>query len=278
MAKSPLIRKLSRLHLKLERLLYQGMGSGNAVLINSFPKSGTHLLSQIFENQDAVRDFGYFLNNASSWRFKERSVNEVNNMVYGIKKGELVRGHLWYSNTISSILEEKNVKTFFIYRDLRDVIVSEAYYLSRMNRWHALHKYFAPYKGDINAAISLAIEGLPDGGPTGLYQNIAKRFEPFVGWISDENTFSIQFESLINVEEQLKLVTQIMSYYCGTEKVNHRLLEKSLTNIQPKKSHTFRKGSSGQWVEQFSELHKDKFKEIAGRLLVDLGYEDDLDW
>ena len=48
--------------------------------------------------------------------------------------------------------------------------------------------------------------------------------------------------------------------------------------IQPKKSHTFRSGKTGGWKQHFTDEHKDLFKEVAGDLLVRLGYEQDNDW
>ena len=48
--------------------------------------------------------------------------------------------------------------------------------------------------------------------------------------------------------------------------------------IQPKKSHTFRLGKTGGWKEYFTEEHKKLFKDVAGDLLVRLGYEKNDDW
>ena len=48
--------------------------------------------------------------------------------------------------------------------------------------------------------------------------------------------------------------------------------------ISPQKSGTFRKGKPGDWREHFSEANKGRFKEIAGDLLVRLGYEDSDQW
>jgi hypothetical protein len=41
---------------------------------------------------------------------------------------------------------------------------------------------------------------------------------------------------------------------------------------------TFRKGTIGSWQNHFSAEHKRVFKELAGNLLIDLGYEQDHDW
>ena len=48
--------------------------------------------------------------------------------------------------------------------------------------------------------------------------------------------------------------------------------------IQPKKSHTFRSGKTGGWKQHFSDEHKKLFKDVAGDLLVRLGYERSNDW
>jgi hypothetical protein len=48
--------------------------------------------------------------------------------------------------------------------------------------------------------------------------------------------------------------------------------------IQPKKSYTYRKGEAGNWREHFTPEHKDLFKQIAGDLLLQLGYETSQEW
>jgi hypothetical protein len=48
--------------------------------------------------------------------------------------------------------------------------------------------------------------------------------------------------------------------------------------IDPGRSYTFRAGKTGEWRKHFSADHKNKFKEIAGDLLVRLGYEEDQGW
>ena len=48
--------------------------------------------------------------------------------------------------------------------------------------------------------------------------------------------------------------------------------------IQPGKSRTFRSGKTGGWKEHFPREHRLLFKDVAGDLLVRLGYEKDNDW
>ena len=48
--------------------------------------------------------------------------------------------------------------------------------------------------------------------------------------------------------------------------------------IAPRRSGTFRKARPGNWREHFTEANKAQFKEQAGDLLIELGYETGLDW
>ena len=53
------------------------------------------------------------------------------------------------------------------------------------------------------------------------------------------------------------------------------------TAMDPTESHTFKKGGGGRiggWRAHFRPEHVERFKAVAGRTLVDLGYETDLDW
>jgi hypothetical protein len=48
--------------------------------------------------------------------------------------------------------------------------------------------------------------------------------------------------------------------------------------IQPRKSRTFRSGRAGAWREHFTPAHKELFLQVAGDLLVRLGYESGDSW
>jgi sulfotransferase 6B1 len=49
-------------------------------------------------------------------------------------------------------------------------------------------------------------------------------------------------------------------------------------SMDPKRSPTFRQGKSGGWRKHFTPEIRDLFKQTAGQLLIDLGYEKDLNW
>jgi hypothetical protein len=51
-----------------------------------------------------------------------------------------------------------------------------------------------------------------------------------------------------------------------------------ISRLDPQRSPTFRTGKSGGWRKAFTEEHKHLFKEVAGDLLIRLGYEINSDW
>jgi len=52
----------------------------------------------------------------------------------------------------------------------------------------------------------------------------------------------------------------------------------SESSINPTKSPTFRSGKTGEWKKDFTDEHKQIFKDIAGDLLIKLGFETNLHW
>ena len=50
------------------------------------------------------------------------------------------------------------------------------------------------------------------------------------------------------------------------------------SSINPGKSPTFRSGKTGEWKKYFKTEHKKIFNDVAGDLLIRLGYEKNRDW
>lgn len=248
------------------------------VVINSIPKSGTHLLLQIIQVLPGLRDWGLFLASTPSFSFKETPNRTMVNKISRISNRELVLSHIFYSKvTHSAFLNQKAVH-YFIYRDPRDVAISEAYYLTYSNKWHKLHKYYNSLP-DMNSRILFSIRGANQNS-FHEYPDINKRFNRYKGWISKTNVFSIKFEDLVSSKRK-ESIRRIMQFY--TDRINDKLnienlVNTALVNINPSKSHTFRNGKPSTWKEMFTPNHKAVFKKIAGNLLIELDYEQDYSW
>lgn len=280
-SRSGLVRKGSALLLqvpkRLVRLTAQAADYARRppILVNSFPKSGTHLLDQIVGAIPDCRNYGEFISSmTSSFRFQRRTPEQCRRMLAATTPGELVRAHIFYSEEARAEIERLQFVHFFIYRDPRDVVLSETHYLRTINKWHRLHPFFrdAPTLED---AISLSISGLPQLAPQVDYPDVKTRFERYAAWIDDENVLAMRFEDLTSDKRDATL-TRIAAHYAeraGTPVDVEQLVTAMLANIDPQRSHTYRKGSSGGWRSKFTAEHCRLFDEVAGDLTRRYGYE-----
>lgn len=249
------------------------------ILLNSFPKSGTHLLLQMLRGTPKTKYYGSFIASIPSITRKERSSFSYIQAIRRIVPGELVPAHLFHRQITVKEIKRANCVHLFLYRDLRDVAVSEAFYLSEMNNWHRLSRPFRNLES-LEERISAAIIGEDFFGCDLNYPNIAERFLRYSGWLKDDSVLAMRFEDIVTAIQSgnlLDLSKQI------TERLKLPIQPESLSSnmykaVDPRRSHTFREGKSGSWQNYFSEFHKRKMKEVGGDLLVELGYESNLAW
>jgi hypothetical protein len=111
-------------------------------------------------------------------------------------------------------------------------------------------------------------------------------YRQFLGWQNDPNTFSVRFEDLVTTElngrnDRLRTIICRVLHFLGVLKndlSDFSLSELPETEMDPKKSPTFRIGKRGVWRTEYKLEHVQAFKEIAGDLLIELGYEKDFEW
>jgi len=249
------------------------------VIVNSFPKSGTHLLSQVVEAIPGVTDFSTFWASTPSVTLRERSLVNTLRMIERVAPGEMIRGHLFHHPACGEAIAGRNSVHFFLYRDLRDVAVSEAKYLTYMNRYHRLHRLFRSLPDD-EERISLAIRGCDTTGRGFAFPDIASRFHRFRAWLDDERIHAVRYEDLMSGDRAVHIRAILNRYrvHCGREVEIETILKAAEQNICPERSHTFRQGTPGGWKEIFTDRHRSEMKTVAGDLLVELGYENDRDW
>ncbi len=141
---------------------------------------------------------------------------------------------------------------------------------------HVHHEYYASLP-DFNTRLNVSILGRPDAGVE--FPDIAARFAPYLGWLDRPEVLSIHFEDLIN--DRAAALTRIMDHMLARAPLpalRQEILDALEGSINPKRSPTFRSGKTGEWKKHFTPEHKKIFKDVAGELLIRLGYEKDTDW
>lgn len=265
----------------MQRLRF-GSQSANlpALLGISFPKSGTHLLDQILLGFSQVAPYARrvhsFYAEYEGESGKKRDAQQALNWLDALRPCDVASAHLFARpEAVARVCSEK-FAPYFIFRDPRDVVVSHVFYVTDMEARHVHHEYYKSLP-DFDARLKVSILGRSDTNIE--FPNIAERFAPYLGWLDHKEVLTIHFEDLIHHREAT--LTSIMDHLLSrvTLQAPRQLILDSLeASINPKKSPTFRSGKTGEWKKHFTDKHKNIFKEVAGDLLVKLGYEKDNNW
>lgn len=283
------------------RLAPRPYGRLPRLVVNGFPKAGTHLLVRcvlVLGGQHQV-DLVYR-------RLRERVPREslvapgqgvplgignpryfptrdVERELAGMWEGEFAAGHVPYSDALVGLLEKHGIKSLLILRDPRDTVVSLVYHiLSRPEGGRYL--YFTQRLCTPEERLLTVINGVEattERGPV-LVRSIGDRLASVLPWLKVPLNYTTRFERLVGPQGG------------GSEEAQHgeianiaRHVGVSLTPDQVREvaaklfgqgSKTFRRGQIGSWREHFNDEHKEAFKRVAGQYLIELGYERDLDW
>jgi hypothetical protein len=248
-----------------------------ATLANSFPKSGTHLLVQVLEAFPGIRNFDSFIASVPPIRFRERRPAVIRRRLELVAPRELVSAHLFFEPAVNDQVARRGIVHYFIFRDPRDVAVSEAFYLTYMNRWHRLHRFFRALPSD-EARIWTAIVGIPATAAPYEYPDIGKRFDRYAGWLTRPEVCLVRYEELMS-DQREAVIRRMAERYATCVPIDvEAAVAASVGMIQPAKSRTFRVGGTGGWRRHFTNGHLEAMKTVAGKLLVALGYEPDTNW
>ena len=247
---------------------------------NSKPKSGSHLLLQILNGFTQIMPYKYV--DADPVRTitrdgRRKTQAEILADLKHVPAGVIGWGYVDATKENASFLTVAGRVNYFIYRDPRDMLVSQVFFATDMHEEHGMHDYYKSLP-DFAARLNVAITGIDRDGLKMV--SVKQRYEGVFQWLEQKNTMCLRFEDLINNRD-----ATLLAMLDEVEKTGYKIpspREKALAvlvdAIQPKKSHTFRSGKTGGWKQHFTDEHRKLFKEVAGDLLVRLGYEKNNDW
>ena len=191
-----------------------------------------------------------------------------------VPEGCFITAHCVYTPELAGLFDEGGMKTVCILRDPRDVAVSQMHYLKRLKN-HFAHEEYVALPTD-RERLLVSIRGGELGGRK--LKSLAERYGRFLGWERDGGAVMVKFEDLVgpggggSVEAQRLAVGRVAAHL-GVP-VDERAVDLVGENLFGV-GRTFRKGQVGGWREEFSDEHERAAREVAGPLLVELGYEAD---
>ncbi len=248
---------------------------------NSFPKSGTHLLTQVMQGFTRIGpavDSGLpavvtFEGNTGRARAQVEILCDLQRLL----PGDIAYGHVHALPAAADFLCQPQVAAYFILRDPRDVAVSHVHYVAEMEPGHIHHRYYQQLKS-FDEQLRASILGIP--GEEAPFPDICERFTPYTSWLDHPEVLTLRYEDFITGRdaELAKVLDHALAR--GFELLVDRqpALDALAASIDPSRSPTFRSGKIGGWRKSFNDENKRLFKEIAGDLLIQLGYEKDDDW
>ncbi len=247
---------------------------------NSKPKSGSHLLLQILNGFTRIMPYKYV--EAEPVRIitkagRRRTSDEVIGELKTLPRGVIGWGYVDATPEHASFLTSAGRVNYFIYRDPRDMLVSQVFFATDMHEEHGMHDFYNSLP-DFSERLKFAITGIRRDG---LHMvSVKQRYEGVFEWLNTPGVLCLRFEDLIN--SRAAALNRMLD---EVEKTGYRIptsRDKAISilveAIQPRKSHTFRSGKTGGWREFFTAEHKNLFKDVAGELVVKLGYEINNDW
>jgi len=272
----------------MQHIRFWGQPTDLPVLLGiSFPKSGTHLLDQILLGFAEVAPYAKRLHSFYAEYEGEsgikRDPEQALHWLDSLRPCDVASAHLFARPDAVARVVSSNFIPYFIFRDPRDVVVSHVFYVTEMESRHVHHTYYQSLP-DFAARLKVSILGRQDpstgsGQARFEFPNIAERFAPYLNWLNQPEVLTIHFEDLIN--NRVQTLNRIMDHFLArvSLQTSRQLILDSLeSSINPTKSPTFRSGKTGEWKKHFTSEHKKIFKDVAGDLLIRLGYETNLNW
>lgn len=264
-----------------------------------YPKAGLHLLVamlQPFARPMPTRRYAKAGTMISSFAYHAwvNISHNVRYLTYALcqtRPGYYHYGHCGYTPEISHTLDYAGLAMVFIYRDLRDVAVSQTHHILD-DMEGAKHLDRAAYRrlGGFNEALSAVITGLQvddsEYGPV-YYPGVVERWELYAPWLDQEWVCSVCYRDARQRPEDT--AQRIVEYGMGRlaqcmevapAKIDDETMRRVVTAMvasgqDTSKSPTFRKGAVGGWRDVFTPEHVRLFKEAdTGNWIEQLNFDD----
>lgn len=254
------------------------LASAPIVFGNAMPKSGSHLLTQILAG---LTDLGPFVDpgfppvNRSEGN-QPLAESAIASAVRAMRPGDIRYGYLHAREPYLSLLCAPHWATIFLYRDPRDMLVSHVFYATDMYSQHGMHRYYTETLTSMEERLNAAIAGVVEPA----LSSVRQRYDNYLAWLEHPEILPLRFEDLIIARDAA--LNRLLDYLAarGFECAISRshAIEALKSGIASHKSGTFRKGQPGNWRDHFTDANKSRFNEVAGDLLIRLGYEQSNDW
>jgi hypothetical protein len=244
------------------------------IFLTAIPKCGTHLMGHLIT---LITGNPWLISRDNLLHLSDRSIHDFNNT-----PNVFLGTHAVASLSNMQHAKQGNYKGIFVYRDPRDSVISFAYYIAKLRQnWPELSQ--KPLDDIITEVIvnvscirsfnQESVWNMPD---LHSFTDITSLFEAYYGWLEEPYMYVTTYEKLVGSRDVVLNEIMNIAHHLGYRISLARAHE--IADLLPEPTLTFRKGVTGEWKTHFNAEHKRVFKQTAGQLLIDLGYEKDFNW
>lgn len=254
------------LYARTERLRYLGRERLDNLYLATVQKCGSQWMSAIFNDIRMKRITGLV-------RMPQRFY-EYGQHVSRFPKGFFVPGlYVSYQAFESFIEKPKNYRVIYVYRDPRDLVVSDYYSTLKTHANNAVVK-----------TMRTRLEGMSKEDGLAYIMRYNDKFSYMRSWIelsgNDKNVMHVKFEEITS--RPVEVFGRIMEH-CGITVETHvlasilseyekdKMRQRDLARRNDKTESHYRFEASSH-EREFSEMHYKLFRDITGDLLEVLGY------
>src|SRR3990172_7786099 len=211
---------------------------------NSKPKSGSHLLLQILNGFTQIMPYAFVaaepvrtIRKDGERRIADRIAADLKRLPHGV----IGWGYVEASPENVAVLCQPGHVNYFIYRDPRDMLVSQVFFATEMHEEHGMHDFYKALP-DFGERLKIAITGIDRDGLKMV--SVKQRYEGVFQWLEQPGVMCISFENLINLRNFTlnAMLEEVERNGYTIPTPRGKALEILVEAIQPKLSHTFRSG------------------------------------
>jgi hypothetical protein len=254
-------------------------GTGPRILVNSFPKAGTHLITAELTKLDGIRnsylhlqprDFNRLAPDRRRLLDFELDGHALARRLRKIGKGQIVTAHFAYVKEFRRLLDELEYRTIFVVRDPRDVLISDLNYVKTLPR-HFLHRTLMEEFTTDAERLEAMIRGI-ERPP--YVRPLAERWQRYLGWMAAPGVLTVRFEDVVGTagggDDAVKRASMgRISAHIG--RGDGAVPEDDVLHRQ-KWTPTLRSGRTNRWREVLTPAQIALFEREMSGVMTALGY------
>jgi sulfotransferase 6B1 len=248
--------------------------SGPRVFLNSIPKAGTHLLTATLEANSPLFNCRrhlqmHKLNSLAEAGQREYEValdaGRFASETRKVRPGQFYTAHIFYDAGIHQVLREHDVRSVFMVRDPRDILISAMHYARGLRR-HPRHALYAQEITTPEAQFDLELYGRREAP---FVRPLKDRLQHYAGWRESPDVLTVRFEDLVGARGGMSDDVRNATF--------ERLSAHLGVPVTPQKTNstsaTFRKGQAFGWKQELTPDQIRKVAEACGEEIAALGYD-----